>query len=131
MAKTKKQLILKREDYDILMSYLTGLARSATFSRQNAEALEDEIKKAKLVTADKFPANVVGLNSLVKIKDENSGKIMELILVTPDKADIKKRMVSVMAPIGAALIGFQQGHELSWEVPSGKKKFTILEVFNA
>lgn len=131
MATTKKQLILKREDYDILMSYLTGLARSATFSRQNAEALEDEIKKAKLVTADKFPANVVGLNSLVKIKDENSGKIMELILVTPDKADIKKRMVSVMAPIGAALIGFQQGHELSWEVPSGKKKFTILEVFNA
>ena len=56
---------------------------------------------------------------------------MELILVTPDKADIKNRKVSVMAPVGAALIGFQQGNEVSWEVPSGKKKFTILEVINA
>lgn len=131
MATTKKQLIIKKEDYDILMSYLTGLARSASFNRENAEILEEEIKKAKLVKADKFPGNVIGLNSLVKIKDENSGKIMELSLVTPDKADIKQRKVSVMAPIGAALIGFQQGHQVSWEVPSGKKKFTILEVYNA
>lgn len=131
MATTKKQLIIKKEDYDILMSYLTGLARSASFNRENAEILEVEIKKAKLVNADKFPCNVIGLNSQVKIKDENSGKVMELSLVTPDKADIKQRKVSVMAPIGAALIGFQQGHQVSWEVPSGKKKFTILEVFNA
>lgn len=131
MATTKKKLILKRDDYDILMSYLTGLNRSGEFDRSNAEALEEEIKKAKLVSEEKFPGTAIGLNSIVKIKDENSGKIMELILVTPDKADIKNRKVSVMAPVGAALIGFQQGNEVSWEVPSGKKKFTILEVINA
>src|SRR5690606_4884334 len=131
MANTKKKIILKREDYDILMSYLTGLTRSGKFDRQNAEALEEEIKKAKLVSEEKFPEDVIGLNSVVKIKDEHSGKVMELILVTPDKADIKNRKVSVMAPVGAALIGFQQGNEVSWEVPSGRRKFTILEVCNA
>jgi len=55
---------------------------------------------------------------------------MELMIVTPDKADIKKRQISIMAPLGTALIGFRQGQKVKWQVPSGKKTFTIMEVIN-
>ena len=88
------------------------------------------MKKAKLVKKDKFPADVVRLNSTVKIKSEDKDEIMELMLVIPDEANIKERKISIMAPIGTALIGFRQGQKVKWKVPAGKKTFTILEVIN-
>ena len=53
------------------------------------------------------------------------------MIVLPDKADIKERKISILSPIGTALIGFRQGENIRWQVPSGKKTFTILEVNNA
>ena len=53
-----------------------------------------------------------------------------LTLVTSDKADIKQRKISVLAPIGTALIGFRKGQQVAWHVPSGKKTFTIVDVSN-
>ena len=91
---------------------------------------EIELKKAKLVEVNDFPPDVVRLDSKVKIKAEGKQDILELMLVMPDKADIKQRRISIMAPIGTALLGFRQGQVVKWQVPSGKKKFTIVEVAN-
>jgi len=52
------------------------------------------------------------------------------MLVTPDRANIKDRKISVMAPIGTALLGFRQGNKIKWKVPAGKKTFTIVNVTN-
>ena len=98
--------------------------------RKNAEELRLELKKAKLVSPEKFPADVVRLNSKVKIKEDANDKVLEFMVVTPDKADIKERKISVIAPVGAALIGFRQGQKVKWQVPSGKKTFIIMEVSN-
>ncbi len=128
MQNVKKQLVLRKDDYEILISCLRS-GRSA-FDQHNIEDLETELKRAKLVNKEDFPTDVVRLNSRVKIKEENKDKVMELTLVTPEKADIKERKISIMAPIGTALIGFQQGEKVSWQVPSGNKTFTIMEVIN-
>jgi regulator of nucleoside diphosphate kinase len=130
MQKTKTGLVLRKDDYDILISCLRNGYYKNAFDRQNAEELEAELKRAKLVSKEKFPDDVVGLNSKVKIMEEQNEKVMELMLVTPDKADIKERKISVMAPIGSALIGFRKGQKVKWQVPSGKKTFTIMEVTN-
>ena len=53
-----------------------------------------------------------------------------MMIVTPDKANIKEKKISIMAPIGTALIGFRQGQKVKWKVPSGHKIFTILNVVN-
>ena len=129
MRKENNQLVLRKDDYEILISYLNN-GNKASFDRRNAEELKNELKKARLVTKDNFPKDVVRLNSKVRIKADNKDEIMELILVTPDKADIKENKISIMAPIGTALIGFRQGQKVRWQVPSGKKTFTILEVIN-
>lgn len=128
MQKVKEQLVLCKEDYDILISCLRSA--QGTFDQQNIEELQAEIKKAKLVSSDNFPQDVVRLNSKVRVKEEANGKVMELMLVTPDKADIKERKISIMAPIGTALIGFRSGQKVNWQVPAGKKTFTIMEVIN-
>ena len=119
-----------KDDYNLLKTYLNNRSGKTTFDRQNAEDLLAELKKAKLVSKDEFPADVVRLNSTVRIKPEDKDYVMELMIVTPDKADIKERKISIMSPIGTALIGFRQGENVKWQVPSGKKTFTILEVNN-
>ena len=130
MKKTNNRLVLLNDDYKLLTSYLKGVYGKTAFDRRNAEELQTELKKANVVTKDDFPHDVVRLNSKVRIKAEDQDKVMELMLVTPDKADIKERKISIMAPIGTALIGFRQGQKVKWQVPAGKKTFTIMEVVN-
>ena len=130
MKKTNNRLVLLIDDYKLLISYLNGGHSTTAFDRRNAEDLRAELKKAKLVNKDDFPIDVVRLNSRVIIKAEGKDELMELMLVTPEKADIKQKMISVMAPIGTALIGFRQGEKVKWQVPAGKKTFTIMEVIN-
>ena len=130
MKKINNQLVVMKDDYNLLKTYLNNRSGKTTFDRQNAEDLLAELKKAKLVSKDEFPANVVRLNSTVRIKPGDKDYVMELMIVTPDKADIKERKISIMSPIGTALIGFRQGENVKWQVPSGKKTFTILEVNN-
>jgi regulator of nucleoside diphosphate kinase len=130
MKKIENKLVLKKDDYTLLTSYLNSARWQSTFDRRNAEDLNAELKKATLVNQDEFPGDVVGLNSKVRIKAEGKNEVMELILVTPDKANIKEKKISVMAPIGTALIGFRQGQKVKWKVPAGNKTFSILEVSN-
>ena len=126
----KKQLILRKDDYDLMIGYLRGGFGRSTFDRRNAEDLEMELRKAKLVSNDDFPDDVVRLHSRVKIKVNENGKIMDLILVTPGKSNISEGKISVLAPIGTALLGFRKGQKIQWTVPGGKRTFTIMEVDN-
>ena len=125
---TQNRLMLAKEDYDIIMYYVKRGLPTITFNRQDIEELESELKKAKIVDRDQLPQDVVRLNSVVTIKEENENKIMELTVVTPEKANIKQRLISIMSPIGTALIGFRKGQQVRWKVPAGKKTFTILNV---
>ena len=130
MKKTNNRLILLIDDYKLLNAYLRGRYSKTAFDRRNAEELQMELKKAKLVNKDDFPDDVVRLNSRVSIKAEGNEEQMELMLVTPEKADIKEKKISIMAPIGTALIGFRQGQVVKWQVPAGQKEFTIVKVVN-
>jgi len=130
MQKKKEQLVVTKNDYETIMTKLKNGIAKTLFNRQDAEELEAELKKAKLVGEDELPDDVVRLNSQVTVKDEKANKIMQLIVVTPERADIKKRMISIFSPIGTALIGYRKGKRISWQVPAGRKTFTILEVGN-
>ena len=129
--KTKKsRVIIAHEDYETLYPYVKGLKPFRAFDQKNVASLQEELKKATLVKKDDLPEDVVRLNSRVIVKEENKDKLIELVLVVPEKADIKEGRVSVFAPIGTALIGFRQGEKVKWRVPSGSKTFTIMKVYN-
>jgi regulator of nucleoside diphosphate kinase len=130
MQKIKNPVILREDDYQILISYLKDTRYVKLHDAKNAQELGEELKKAKLVTKDEFPGDVVRLNSRITIKESGNNKVMNITLVTPDKADMKERKISVMAPVGTALIGFRKGQKISWQVPAGKRTFTIMDVIN-
>lgn len=130
MKKLNNELVLRKDDYRLLVSYLNGGNAGSAFDPENAKELHAELKKAKLVDKENFPVDVVRINSIVSVKADEKDNVMQFMLVTPDRANIKERRVSVMAPVGIALIGFRKGQKVKWKVPSGEKTFTILEVIN-
>jgi len=131
MDQTKSRLTVLQEDYEVMSGYLRGASSVKTFDKVNVEELESELKNATIVPRHVFPKNVVRLNSRVLIKDEKNDKIMEVTLVIPEKADIKNKMISFLAPVGTALIGFKEGEKVKWNVPSGKREFVIVKVINS
>jgi len=123
-------VIITRTDFEILNSYVKNLHGMQVNERENFSKLSGELKKAQLVEDDSMPADIVRLGSTVVIKDLVTRRDMTVTIVLPSKADIKQKKVSVLAPIGTALIGFRKGQTVSWNVPSGKKDFKIVEVNN-
>ena len=123
-------VILARTDFEILNSYVKNLHGMQVNERENFSKLSGELKKAQIVEDDSMPADIVRLGSTVVIKDLITKRDMTVTIVLPSKADIKQKKVSVLAPVGTALIGFRKGQTVSWNVPSGKKDFKIVDVNN-
>ena len=130
MQTVNDTLVLRKEDYELVMAYLKGKFGKTLFDRQNAEAMDIELSKARVVGSEEFHSTAIGINTKVKILDDDRNKVIELVLVTPDKADISKNKVSILAPIGVALLGSRKGERVNWKMPSGNKSFTIMEVWN-
>jgi regulator of nucleoside diphosphate kinase len=130
MRNKTESLILTKDDHDLIMNYIKFGLNHSQFTSKDTEALEAELKKAILVNKESLPQDVVCLNSTVTIQDENNSKVMELTLVTPERADIRQRKISIFSPVAVALIGFRKGMEVAWRVPAGMKKLRILEVRN-
>lgn len=123
-------VILLKKDFDILNGFVKNLQGMQVNEKENFKKLYEELKKAQIVDSENFPGDVVRLNSTVVIKDIQAKREMTITVVLPQHADIKQKKVSILAPIGTALIGFRKGQKVSWEVPSGKKDFMIIEVTN-
>ena len=69
------------------------------------------------------------MNSEVAFRDETTGKVRKVTLVYPEDADISEGKVSVLTPIGTALIGLQNGHSITWKTASGEvRQLTVLSV---
>ncbi len=90
--------------------------------------LEAEILRAEIVDPQKIPRDVVTMNSLVKFRDLNDREIYIYSIVYPNAADYAKGRVSVLAPIGMALLGCRVGDVVEWPVPAGVRRLKIEEV---
>lgn len=86
-----------------------------------AEALDAELDRAVEVPDDKVPPDVVTMNSRVVFQEGASGPPREVVLVFPSHADVKEGRLSVLAPIGSALIGLSIGQEIDWKLPDGRE----------
>lgn len=86
------------------------------------EMLLDEIGRASLHPAKKFPADAVAMGSIVTFVDAATGAERTVSLVYPGDADISAGRISILTPIGAGLIGMQQGQSIQWPDRDGKKR---------
>ncbi|QHF05661.1 nucleoside diphosphate kinase regulator [Pseudomonas asturiensis] len=122
---TAPSLILTRLD----VQRLENLIDSLDDSTPGVLALQAELDRAEEVVGhDEVPAGVVTMNSRVHCREEGSGKDYHLKLVYPQDAGTEGT-VSVLAPMGSALLGLQVGQHIDWPAPGGKTlKLTLLAV---
>lgn len=90
--------------------------------------LEGELERAVIVPARKIPADVITMNSRVLVTDLSDGEQMELRLVYPEDTRRGPDCVSVLAPIGTAMIGYRVGDVFEWETPAGKTRLRVEKV---
>lgn len=94
-----------------------------------SEYLREEIDRAHVLPAEKLRPDIVNLGSRVKFRDKQTGKVQEIILVYPFDADIARRRVSVLTPVGAALLGLSVNQTISFHTRAGERReLTVLKV---
>lgn len=93
-----------------------------------SETLEAELSRAVVVRQREVPADVVTMNSEVVYEDCATGVRRTVRVVYPNEADAASGKVSVLAPIGAALLGLKVGQEIDWRVPTGAKRIRVVEL---
>ena len=91
-------------------------------------ALEGELSRARVVPAGKVPPDVVTMNSVVRLRDLDSDETEEYELVYPADADMTLNRISVLAPIGTAILGYRLGDVIEWPVPAGLRRLRVEEV---
>lgn len=100
-----------------------------TTAGDKADALDAELLRAEVVEPTQVPPDVVTMNSRVVYRDEDTGETREVTLSYPQDASLEQGRVSVLAPVGAALLGLSVGQEIDWELPGGKlKRLCIVSV---
>lgn len=90
--------------------------------------LEDELDRANIVDPKEIPMDAITMRSKVRLKDLESRKEMIYSLVFPHEADADEGRISVLAPVGTAMIGYRVGDIIEWEVPSGLRRLKVEEV---
>jgi regulator of nucleoside diphosphate kinase len=93
------------------------------------DRLMREVARATVVPSAEMPADVVNIGSQVTFRDETTGRERSVTVVLPPDADIARQRVSVLTPIGAALIGLRAGASIGWETRDGdERRLTVLRV---
>lgn len=116
---TPPNIVLSSQDVERLNNLLDTLSDSR---RETVQGLESEIARARVVEPAQVPRDVVTMNSHVVYEDVESGKANEAVLVYPNDADIASGRVSVLAPLGSALLGLKIGQTIDWPMPSGRHR---------
>ncbi|MBO0333949.1 nucleoside diphosphate kinase regulator [Sneathiella sp. CAU 1612] len=115
---------------DASLNRLEALAERS-FERDPALAsrLLDEIGRARIVNAQKMPANVVAIGNVVTYRDGTTGQERTVTLVFPGDADIASQKISIMTPIGVALLGLKEGASFYWDTRDGERRMlTVVRV---
>jgi len=111
---------------------LKRLLQEAQYTEyRNSEYLDRlgmEIDRAEIVSPQDIPSDVVTMNSRVCLVDLDSGEEEVYTLVFPENADLEQGKLSVFAPIGTAMLGYEVGDIFEWEVPDGKRRLRVKEI---
>jgi regulator of nucleoside diphosphate kinase len=102
--------------------------RNGDADREYLDQLEEELGRAELVNPKEIPADVITMRSKVSLKDLKSGKTVMYSLVFPSEANSNVGHISVLAPIGTALLGNRSGDVVESRVPSGLRRLRVKEI---
>jgi regulator of nucleoside diphosphate kinase len=119
-------IVISADDHKRLQNLADAAQKSAP---RVAEYLQEELDRATVCGAAENCAPGVRMGSFVEFRDDDSGRVRTVQLVFPADADVEADRISILTPVGAALIGLSEGQSIEWRTRAGEwKTLTVLKV---
>ena len=123
-----RSIVVTEVDARRLRGLLARQNQAPTRDRAHLQVLKSELERARVVLSEEVPADVVTMHSEVRVRDLETGEQDNYTLVFPLEADVLAKRISVLAPLGTALLGFREGDTLEWMMPGGMRRLRIERV---
>ena len=121
-------IYITESDYQRLSGLIETTRERNGIDKEYLNKLEVELERAEIVDPRAIPANVITMRSKVRLKDLVSGETNIYSLVFPTEADFTQGKISILAPIGTAILGYKRGDTIEWPVPSGLRRLKVDEI---
>lgn len=130
MTTTTRTLIVTKTDRSRLEQLISEAQTQGGRHAEYLTALRGELRQARTVRPSEVPPNVVTMNSTVRLRDLDTGENETYTLVYPHQADASAGRISVLAPVGTAIIGNRVGDTIEWPVPAGLRRLKVQAVLD-
>ncbi|HEU4434628.1 MAG TPA: nucleoside diphosphate kinase regulator [Pyrinomonadaceae bacterium] len=127
-SKKATTIYITELDYNRLNGLIDRTRERNAVDKEYLNKLEAELERAEVVDPKDIPADVITMRSKVRLKDLVSGDSNTYSLVFPTEADFAEGKISVLAPIGTAILGYRLGDTIEWPVPSGLRRLKVEEI---
>jgi regulator of nucleoside diphosphate kinase len=126
----QKTITISENDYKRLQELMAQGRRINFRANRYLRDLQRELSRAQILPADQVPQDVITMDSTARLMDLDTERETEFTLVFPDDADPDQNKISVLAPIGCAMLGYREGDEFEWETPEGNRRLRVVKVIN-
>ncbi|HLS27419.1 MAG TPA: GreA/GreB family elongation factor [Opitutales bacterium] len=123
-----KPIFISSDDHSRLVKIINDFARSSKKLPEPLRHLHRELQRAAILDRDILPAGTVSLHSRVQLRDLETDETEEWTLTLPEFANFDERKLSVLAPIGTAILGYSIGDEIEWDTPGGTRYLRVEKV---
>lgn len=127
-AKKPTTIYITELDYNRLSGLIDRTRERNASDREYLNKLEAELDRAEIVEPKAIPSDVITMRSKVRLKDLVTGETATYSLVFPIEANFADGKISVLAPIGTAILGYRRGDTIEWPVPSGVRRLKVEEI---
>ena len=124
----QRKIFITKFDKERLEELIAVAEEFGNHNRQDLEDLAGELARANVVSSKKVPPDVVTMNSKVVLRDVDTSEEMTYALVFPQNADVDAGAISILAPVGTAILGYTEGDIIEWRVPSGMRRIKIEKI---
>jgi len=122
-----RQIIMTEPDKVKLQKLINDILMTEVDGTDHVRALDAEMSRAVIVPAGQVPPDVITMNSRAQLSFDD-GEDETYTLVYPDEADMSENLVSVLSPVGTAILGYRAGDEVDWKVPDGVVTIRVISV---
>lgn len=123
----ERDIFVTDTDFDRLNGLVAG-ARRSRMNQEHVDRLAEELDRARIVSPEEIPPDVVTMNSRIQLRDLDTNDSMEFVLVFPTEANVDEHRISVLAPLGTAVLGYRAGSVIEWQVPARTRRLRIERV---
>jgi regulator of nucleoside diphosphate kinase len=119
---------ITQSDYNKLRDLLRDPSVLRHEDKNCRDALSRELARARIKPADEIPEDVITLYGRARLLDLQTNEVLELSIVLPEEINVEAGRISILAPLGTAMLGCREGDIFEWNVPGGQSRFQVAEV---